>query len=135
VPVTDRSAFLSLALGDGSQVVMPSNSAVPVLTIDGRSSRFELLQGEIESHVEKQNGRRFEVRTRSASLGVRGTHFRVRDEAVWRFTPTRSTRCVMERRSPPAAITSLPPGSLSRFGSHCFSASRNRGFRRAMNGA
>lgn len=78
--VTQQDAFLSMTLADGSHVVMPSSSAVKVLVINGQLVRFELLSGRLESHVEKQNGRQFEIRTKSAELGVRGTHFRVRDE-------------------------------------------------------
>jgi len=80
VLVTDRGTFLSLGLADGSRVVMPSSSAVRVLAADGLSTRLELLGGRLESHVEKQNGRRFEILTRTAGLGVRGTHFRASDE-------------------------------------------------------
>ncbi|MGB7196047.1 MAG: FecR domain-containing protein [Collimonas pratensis] len=78
--VTQQDAFLSMTLADGSHVVMPSSSAVKVLVINGQLVRFELLSGRLESHVEKQNDRHFEIRTKSAELGVRGTHFRVRDE-------------------------------------------------------
>lgn len=78
--VTDRGTFLSLGLADGSRIVMPSSSAVRVVAADGCLTRLELLKGRLESHVEKQNGRQFEVRTRTAGLGVRGTHFRARDE-------------------------------------------------------
>lgn len=80
VLVTDRNAFLSLVLADGSHVVMPSSTAMRVVVADGRQTRLELLEGRLESHIEKQNNRHFEIRTRSAGLGVRGTHFRVRDE-------------------------------------------------------
>jgi hypothetical protein len=77
---TDHGAFLCLALTDGSRIVVPSASAVRVLAADGRLMQFELLSGRLESHVEKQNRRRFEVRTRTLGLGVRGTHFRTGDE-------------------------------------------------------
>ncbi|AIY41678.1 hypothetical protein LT85_2520 [Collimonas arenae] len=80
VLVTEHDAFLSMTLADGSHVVVPSSSALKVLVINGQVVRFELLSGRMESHVEKQNGRHFEIRTKSAELGVRGTHFRVRDE-------------------------------------------------------
>ncbi|MDQ8023982.1 MAG: FecR domain-containing protein [Moraxellaceae bacterium] len=80
VLVTDHDAFLGLKLADGSRLVMPSSSAVQVLVVNGRTTRFQLLNGRVEAHVEKQHGREFEIRSRSAKLGVRGTHFRVRDE-------------------------------------------------------
>ncbi|MFJ2990736.1 FecR domain-containing protein [Collimonas sp. NPDC087041] len=78
--VTAQDSFMSLRLPDGSRVVMPSSSAIKVLAINGQLVRFQLLNGRLESHVEKQNGRHFEIRTRTAELGVRGTHFRTRDE-------------------------------------------------------
>lgn len=80
VLITGRDAFLSLGLGDGSRVVLPSSSAVRVLAANGRLTRLQLLDGRIESYVEKQKGRRFEIRTRNSAMAVRGTHFRVRDE-------------------------------------------------------
>ena len=80
VLITDRGAFLSLELADGSRVVVPSSSALQVLVANGRVTRLELLSGRVEAHVEKQNGREFEIRNRTSGLGVRGTHFRARDE-------------------------------------------------------
>lgn len=80
VVVTDRGAFLSLGLGDGSRLVMPSSSAVQVLVTNGRVTQLQLLDGRVEAHVEKQRGREFEIRNRTAALGVRGTHFRARNE-------------------------------------------------------
>ena len=80
VVVTDRGAFLSLGLGDGSRLVMPSSSAVQVMVANGRVTRLQLLDGRVEAHVEKQRGREFEIRNRTAGLAVRGTHFRARNE-------------------------------------------------------
>jgi ferric-dicitrate binding protein FerR (iron transport regulator) len=77
---TERNTFLSLRLSDGSRVVVPSSSMVRVLSSNARLTRLELLQGRVESYVQKQDGRTFEVQTRTGKLGVRGTHFRVRDE-------------------------------------------------------
>ena len=80
VVMTDRGAFLSLGLGDGSRLVMPSSSAVQVMVANGRVTRLQLLDGRVEAHVEKQRGREFEIRNRTAGLAVRGTHFRARNE-------------------------------------------------------
>lgn len=77
---TERNTFLSLRLGDGSRVVVPSSSVVRVLSSGARLTRLELVKGRVESYVQKQNGRTFEVQTQTGKLGVRGTHFRVRDE-------------------------------------------------------
>jgi hypothetical protein len=71
---TERNTFLSLRLSDGSRVVVPSSSMVRVLSSNARLTRLELLQGRVESYVQKQDGRTFEVQTRTGKLGVRGTH-------------------------------------------------------------
>lgn len=82
VLATQENAFVQLNLADGSRVVLPSGSALRIDSLDGKTIRLHLLEGRVESHVQKQTGQRaFEVRTRSVGLGVRGTHFRVRDEA------------------------------------------------------
>ncbi|RYF72757.1 MAG: LysM peptidoglycan-binding domain-containing protein [Comamonadaceae bacterium] len=78
--LTERNTFLCLELWDGSRVVMPSSSTVRVTAAEGSRTQLELIGGRIESQVEKQQGRLFDVRTRTASLGVKGTRFRVRDE-------------------------------------------------------
>jgi hypothetical protein len=77
---TDERTYLSFRLRDGSTLVMPSSSTVRVIVADGKTTRLQLLDGRIEALVAKQHGRTFEIRTRMATLGVRGTHFRVRDE-------------------------------------------------------
>ncbi|WP_028602697.1 FecR family protein [Ottowia thiooxydans] len=81
VLLTEAKAFVRLRMADGSHVVLPSSSALQLEDVAGPVMRLRLLQGRVESHVEKQGGKRgFEVRTRSVGLGVRGTYFRVRDE-------------------------------------------------------
>lgn len=80
---TERGAFLSLALPDGSKVVMPSASGIQILDVSERVIRIKLLEGRVESYVEKMRAnsvRQFELQMRSANLGVRGTHFRGRME-------------------------------------------------------
>ncbi|CAB3764745.1 hypothetical protein GQ57_17655 [Burkholderia sp. MSh2] len=77
---TDERTYLSFRLRDGSTLVMPSSSTVRVVVANGQATQLQLLDGRIEALVAKQHGRTFEIRTRMATLGVRGTHFRVRDE-------------------------------------------------------
>jgi hypothetical protein len=80
---TERGAFLSLSLPDGSKVVLPSASGMQILDVSERLIRIKLLEGRVESYVEKMranNIRQFELQMRSANLGVRGTHFRGRIE-------------------------------------------------------
>jgi len=80
VVVTDRDGFLTVGFADGSRVVVPSNSSARLMTVQGPQTRLELLNGRIESYVEKRKEREFEIRTRTFALGVRGTHFRVRSD-------------------------------------------------------
>lgn len=80
VVATEAKGFLTLGLQDGSRSVIPSGSAVEVERIGRGGVRLRLLHGEIESQVRRQQpGQEFEIRSRSVVLGVRGTHFRVRD--------------------------------------------------------
>ncbi|SFQ19548.1 FecR domain-containing protein [Variovorax sp. 770b2] len=79
--LTGSDAFVTLGLPGGSRVVLPSRSALEVLAVDAATIRLRLIEGRVESQVEKQQpGQQFEIRARSMGLGVRGTHFRVRDE-------------------------------------------------------
>jgi len=80
VVATEAGAFLTLGLQDGSRSVIPAGSAVELERLGRGGVRLRLLRGEIESQVQRQRpGQDFEIRTRSVVLGVRGTHFRVRD--------------------------------------------------------
>jgi hypothetical protein len=77
---TGRDGFLTVGFADGSRVVMPSSSTARLVEADGRQTRLELVDGRIESYVEKQRERGFEIRTHTFALGVKGTHFRARAE-------------------------------------------------------
>ncbi|WP_248797919.1 FecR domain-containing protein [Pseudomonas sp. MWU13-2105] len=80
---TSGDAFVSLGLGDGSRIVLPSNSQVR-LELDETQSvpQLQLEQGQVESYVIKRTSAhdRFQIRTSVGVLGVRGTHFRTRSE-------------------------------------------------------
>lgn len=81
VLVTGGDAFVTLGLPGGSRTVLPSRSTLEVQAIDARTIRLRLIEGRVESQVQKQKpDQQFEIRARSIGLGVRGTHFRVRDE-------------------------------------------------------
>ncbi len=76
---TAHNAFVSLLLGDGSRIVLPSSSAIRLhvektLTIP----QVILEQGQVESYVIKRRSAqdRLQIRTALGILGVRGTHFR-----------------------------------------------------------
>ncbi|QCP54364.1 LysM peptidoglycan-binding domain-containing protein [Trinickia violacea] len=77
---TDEHTYLSFRLRDGSTLVMPSSSTVQVAVANGSATLLQLLDGRVDARVAKQHGRRFEIRSRTVALGVRGTHFRVRNE-------------------------------------------------------
>ncbi|MFP2934710.1 FecR domain-containing protein, partial [Pyxidicoccus sp. 3LG] len=80
---TGPGARAELALADGSTVRVVEGSMVRLGTIElmaslRRKVQLELLQGTVETNAAPAaEGSVFEVRTRSAVAGVRGTHFRV----------------------------------------------------------
>ena len=80
--VKTSSAFVSLLLGDGSRVVLPSDSQVR-LHLEKKQSvpQVVLEQGQVEAYVIKRasDHDRFQIVTPVSVLGVRGTHFRVRN--------------------------------------------------------
>lgn len=80
---TGADTYLSLAFADDSRLVLPSLTAVTLSAGPGRNSPRVILQdGEVEAYVQQQSGkqrRRLEVETPVGVLGVRGTHFRVRN--------------------------------------------------------
>lgn len=80
---TSAAAFVSLLLGDGSRVVLPSSSQVR-LHLDEKQliPQVMLEQGQAEAYVIKRatDYDRFQIVTPVGVLGVRGTHFRVRDD-------------------------------------------------------
>ncbi|MBV7494828.1 FecR domain-containing protein [Pseudomonas sp. PDM24] len=80
---TSPSAFVSLSLGDGSRVVLPSSSHITLHLNDEHSIPQVILeQGQVESYVIKRasDHDRFQIVTPVGVLGVRGTHFRVRND-------------------------------------------------------
>lgn len=82
---TGKNGFLTLELADATRISLPSNSQVALaklkMTKFTKSPRTEvkLLQGRVESKVSSLQGNkgRFEVSSKLAMAGVRGTHFRV----------------------------------------------------------
>lgn len=82
---TGKNGFLTLELADATRISIPSNSQVALaklkMTKFTKSPRTEvkLLQGRVESKVSSLQGNkgRFEVSSKLAMAGVRGTHFRV----------------------------------------------------------
>ncbi|WP_429439733.1 FecR family protein [Pseudomonas sp. BS3782 TE3695] len=80
---TSPSAFVSLSLGDGSRVVLPSSSHITLhLNEEHSIPQVILEQGQVESYVIKRGSDhdRFQIVTPVGVLGVRGTHFRVRND-------------------------------------------------------
>ena len=80
---TSTSAFVSLRLGDGSSVVLPSSSQVRLHLVEKLAIPQVILeQGQVETYVIKRTSDydRFQIVTPVGVLGVRGTHFRVRND-------------------------------------------------------
>ncbi|MGV8429354.1 FecR domain-containing protein, partial [Pseudomonas aeruginosa] len=68
---------VSLLLGDGSRIVLPSSSEVTLhLDEDTGIPQIALRAGQVESYVlkRKSDHDRFQVLTPVGVLGVRGTH-------------------------------------------------------------
>lgn len=77
---TSGQSFISLELGDGVQMVLPSNSRIQLTQVNNHLARIKLLNGRIENRVPKQPNSKtnvFEIQTPAVVLGVRGTFFRV----------------------------------------------------------
>jgi hypothetical protein len=83
---TGPASELHVALGDGSALVVESDSEVRVARLRGEESRLELLRGSLFSGVKKlPRAERYEVAFGTHVAQVRGTRFRVErraDEAV-----------------------------------------------------
>lgn len=106
--ITGTDAFVTLGLTGGSRIVLPSRSALEVLAIDATTVRLRLIKGRVESQVQKQQpNQQFEIRARSMGLGVRGTHFRVRDEDDQLTGEVLSGEVVVERTA--QAAPAEPP--------------------------
>nr|WP_244159661.1 FecR domain-containing protein [Pseudomonas agarici] len=80
---TAPDAFVSLGLGDGSRIVLPSSSQVRLQLDEVLAVPQVILeQGQVESYVIKRasDHDRFRIQTPVGVLGVRGTHFRTRNQ-------------------------------------------------------
>ena len=76
---TYGQSFISIELGDGVRMVLPSNSRVQLAQVNNRLARIKLLSGRIENYVPKRSKAKsnvFEIQTPAVVLGVRGTYFR-----------------------------------------------------------
>ena len=82
---TDKGSVARLALADGSFVSLLPESSIRLgrveLTADlKRAVRIELLRGKVEAIAEpKGSGSSFDIVTKTAIAGVRGTRFRIGD--------------------------------------------------------
>ncbi len=110
---TGGEAFVTLGLPGGSRVVLPSRSALEVLAIDAATVRLRLIEGRVESQVQKQQpNQQFEIRARSMGLGVRGTHFRVRDEDGLLASEVIEGEVVASRSAAPALVLRAGQGAV-----------------------
>lgn len=84
---TPPDAALSLRLPDGSLINLMENSQVEVEKLDVQAgerfaSLFRLVAGQIEAFKRKypEGQANMSIRAKTATIGVRGTHFRMRQE-------------------------------------------------------
>lgn len=119
---TGTGAFAMLRFEDGSRALVPSDSQVELLVSQRRLMRLKLLAGRVESRVTPLAQRAYEIETRRGVLGVRGTHFIVRDSgdrvsvevmqgAVGALTDARAARLAIVRGGFGAT---MPMGSSAR---------------------
>jgi len=85
---TGPQSSAALRFADGARILVRPDSALRIEhtvrlgTSPVLDTRLRLERGGADSRVPKQNAPRFEIRTPVANLGVRGTQFRVRADAV-----------------------------------------------------
>lgn len=116
---TGPDSFVTLRLPDGSLCTLPSNSAVRLVRFVGASEGagvlLDLQAGEVESRVPPRavpSGKdTFRVRTRMATVGVRGTHFRVSLEREGRAAVSvLESRVVVQTTAQREIVVSAPQG-------------------------
>ncbi|MBS1208262.1 MAG: hypothetical protein H6R19_660 [Proteobacteria bacterium] len=81
---TGANSYAVVVLPDDSRYVVQPDSQIRVEQLqrlrgtNGQQSRVEIRQGRLENSVQPQRGpaARYEIRTPTALIGVRGTHFR-----------------------------------------------------------
>lgn len=86
---TGVQSFVNIRLGDGTQMVLPSNTHFQLTQVNQRLARVKLISGQVENYVPKHNKTRkniYEIQTPAVVLGVRGTHFRVNYDASTQIT-------------------------------------------------
>ncbi|WP_191490252.1 FecR domain-containing protein [Pseudomonas sp. FEN] len=113
---TAADAFVSLRLGDGSRIVLPSRSQVRLQLDETQSVPQVLLeQGQVESYVIKRfsDHDRFQIRTSVGVLGVRGTHFRTRSEEGQALVEVLDGQVAVSRSEAPPAPGAKSRGKLS----------------------
>lgn len=111
---TSPSAFVSLLLGDGSRIVLPSSSQVRLHLVAEQSIPQVILeQGQVESYVIKRASDydRFQIMTPVGVLGVRGTHFRVRNDGEQSLVEVLDGQVAVNREDTPPAGKRVKPKS------------------------
>jgi len=101
---TSPSAFVSLLLGDGSRIVLPSSSEVRLHLVEEQPiPQVILQQGQVEAYVLKRTSDydRFQIVTPVGVLGVRGTHFRVRNDDQQSVVEVLNGQVAVSRTEPP----------------------------------
>lgn len=116
---TGPGSFVTLRLPDGSLCTLPSNSTVRLVRFFDAAGRaaalLDLQAGEVESRVPPRavpSGQdTFRVRTRMATVGVRGTHFRVNLADGRRVAVSvLESRIVVRTATQPDLLLSAPQG-------------------------
>ncbi len=73
--VTQKKTFVQIKMSDGSKVTIGPSSKM-VLSIENKNaSLFSLLKGKLRIKAKRKDKKHLFIKTRTASLGVRGTDF------------------------------------------------------------
>lgn len=114
--VTAIGARSEIVLGDGSHVVLDSDSAIAV-HLSPQERRVTLLRGRVRFDVRRTDGRPFRVATPSGIVTVAGTVFDVRLSGASALVSLERGRVEMRTGAQPAAApTVLAPGQEARLG-------------------
>lgn len=115
---TSGDAFVTLVMPDESRLTVQPGSEARLDKVqgfhgfDGQNTQIHLARGRVETSVAAQRGpaARYQIRTPTALVGVRGTEFRVGSDAVSQAAQAEVTGGEVRMSSTSGAATALPAG-------------------------
>jgi hypothetical protein len=115
---TSADAFVTLVMPDESRLTVQPGSEARLDKVqgfrgfDGQNTQIHLEQGRVETSVAPQRGpaARYQIRTPTAYIGVRGTEFRVGSDAASQAAQAEVTGGEVRMSGASGAATALPAG-------------------------